>query len=196
MSFKAFSPPPCSSFIVPSKALSPPEPPYLQPCSPFPVLFEALSPTEPPDPPDASFRLVVHLHFDTPFTLSQAFSKIQNLEAPFPNLTSGGVVSFVFFGATRIGSKGLCPAVCSVLLADVLSRVVTVLHPFMPSPQALTHISTLKPPSRMATKNVGGGGFLVSASNISLGLLFLLVKQFVLMYSKLYFKVHVHNSNC
>ncbi|CDY09319.1 BnaC03g63490D [Brassica napus] len=113
-------------FVVPSEALSPPEPPDPPPCLPFPVPFEALSPPEPPDPPDASCRLFVHLHVDTPFTLSQAFSKIRNLETPFPNLTSGGVVSFVFFGATRIGSKCLYPA----------------------------------PPSRMATKNVGGGGLL------------------------------------
>ncbi|KAL0791059.1 hypothetical protein Bca101_007305 [Brassica carinata] len=147
-------------FVVPSEALSPPEPPDPPPCLPFPVPFEALSPPEPPDPPDASCRLFVHLHVDTPFTLSQAFSKIRNLETPFPNLTSGGVVSFVFFGATRIGSKCLYPAVCNVLLADVLFGVVTVLLPFIPSPQALIHISTLKPPSRMATKNVGGGGLL------------------------------------
>ncbi|WZZ46603.1 hypothetical protein YC2023_042862 [Brassica napus] len=147
-------------FVVPSEALSPPEPPDPPPCLPFPVPFEALSPPEPPDPPDASCRLFVHLHVDTPFTLSQAFSKIRNLETPFPNLTSGGVVSFVFFGATRIGSKCLYPAVCNVLLADVLFGVVTVLLPFISSPQALIHISTLKPPSRMATKNVGGGGLL------------------------------------
>ncbi|CAF1710851.1 unnamed protein product, partial [Brassica napus] len=142
---------------LPLRFRPPPDPP---PCLPCPMSFEALSPPlslsppEPPDPPDASCRLFVHLHVDTPFTLSQAFSKIRNLETPFPNLTSGGVVSFVFFGATRIGSKCLYPAVCNVLLADVLFGVVTVLLPFISSPQALIHISTLKPPSRMATKNV------------------------------------------
>ncbi|KAF2606549.1 hypothetical protein F2Q68_00043279 [Brassica cretica] len=45
--------------------------------------------------------------FDTPFTLSQVFSKISNLESPFPNLVSADVVSIVFFGDTRFGSKGL-----------------------------------------------------------------------------------------
>ncbi|CAN6986976.1 unnamed protein product [Brassica oleracea var. botrytis] len=126
MSFEALSPPLCLSFLGPSEALSPLEPPDPPPCLPFPVPFKALSPLEPPNPPDPSCRFFVHLHVDTPFTLSQAFSKIRNLETPFPNLTNGGVVSFVFFGATRIGSKCLYPA----------------------------------PPSRMATKNVGGGGLL------------------------------------
>ncbi|KAH0864800.1 LOW QUALITY PROTEIN: hypothetical protein HID58_082011 [Brassica napus] len=38
---------------------------------------------------------------------------------------------------------------------------------FRPSPQAFIQISTLKPPSRMATKNGGGGGAHVSASETS-----------------------------
>ncbi|KAG2240158.1 hypothetical protein Bca52824_091040 [Brassica carinata] len=38
----------------------------------------------------------------------------------------------------------------------------------IPSTQAFTHISTLKLPSRMATKNGGGGGSPVSASDTSL----------------------------
>ncbi|CAN6913656.1 unnamed protein product [Brassica oleracea] len=80
----------------------------------------------------------------------------------FPNLASGGVVSFVFFGATRFGSKGLYPN-----LVVRVCGIITVLRPFIPSPQALTHISTLKPPSRMATKNGGGGGLPVSASDTS-----------------------------
>ncbi|CAN7103644.1 unnamed protein product, partial [Brassica rapa subsp. narinosa] len=103
--FEALSPQPCSSSLA--QALTPHEPPDPPPCLFSPVPFEALSRPEPPDPLDASFRLVVHLHFDTPFTLSQAY--IQNLETRFPNLASGGVVSFVFFGATRFGSKGLYP---------------------------------------------------------------------------------------
>ncbi|CAF1787616.1 unnamed protein product [Brassica napus] len=155
---EALSPQPCSSSLA--QALTPHEPPDLPPCLFSPVLFEALSRTEPPDPPDASFRLVVHLHFDTPFTLSQAY--IQNLETRFPNLASGGVVSFVFFGATRSGSKGLYPN-----LVVRVCGIITVLRPFIPSPQALTHILTLKPPSRMATKKSGGGGLPVSASDTS-----------------------------
>ncbi|CAN7075204.1 unnamed protein product [Brassica oleracea var. botrytis] len=155
---EALSPQPCSSSLA--QALTPHEPPDLPPCLFSPVLFEALSQTEPPDPPDASFRLVVHLHFDTPFTLSQAY--IQNLETRFPNLASGGVVSFVFFGATRSGSKGLYPN-----LVVRVCGIITVLRPFIPSPQALTHILTLKPPSRMATKKSGGGGLPVSASDTS-----------------------------
>lgn len=156
--FEALSPQPCSSSLA--QALTPHEPPDLPPCLFSPVPFEALSRTEPPDPPDASFRLVVHLHFDTPFTLSQAY--IQNLETRFPNLASGGVVSFVFFGATRFGSKGLYPN-----LVVRVCGIITVLRPFIPSPQALTHILTLKPPSRMATKKSGGGGLPVSASDTS-----------------------------
>ncbi|KAF3519724.1 hypothetical protein DY000_02059121 [Brassica cretica] len=164
VSFEALSPQPCSSSL--EQALTPHEPPDPPPCLFSPVPFEALSPPEPPDPPDASFRLVVHLHFDTPFTLSQEY--IQNLETRFPNLASGGVVSFVFFGAIRFGSKGLYPAICNVFLADILSGIITVLRPFIPSPRALTYISTLKTPSRVATKNGGGGGgLLVSASDTS-----------------------------
>ncbi|CAN6803282.1 unnamed protein product [Brassica oleracea] len=162
----------------------PPDPP---PCLPSPVSFEALlsklslrtnhqirrplSPPEPPDPPDASFRLVVHLHFDTPFTLSQEY--IQNLETRFPNLASGGVVSFVFFGAIRFGSKGLYPAICNVFLADILSGIITVLRPFIPSPRALTYISTLKSPSRMATKN--GEWFRQLSVWVMLGLRFMIL---------------------
>ncbi|KAF3547493.1 hypothetical protein DY000_02009586 [Brassica cretica] len=111
MSFEVLSPPLCLSFLVPSEALSPPEPPDPPPCLPFRVPFEALSPPEPPNPPDPSCRLFVS-------------------------------------------------ALCNVLLADVLFGVVTVLLPFIPSPQARIQISTLKPPSRMATKNVGSGGLL------------------------------------
>ncbi|CAN7083253.1 unnamed protein product, partial [Brassica oleracea var. botrytis] len=153
------------SSLSTTQALTPHEPPDPPPCLFSPVPFEALSPPEPPNPPDASFRLVVHLHFDTPFTLSQTY--IQNLETRFPNLASGGVVSFVFFGATKSGSKGLYPAICNVFLADILSGIITVLRPFIPSPQALTYISTLKPPSRIATKNGGGGGLPVSVSDTS-----------------------------
>ncbi|CAF2373380.1 unnamed protein product [Brassica napus] len=158
--FEALSPQPCSSSLT--QALTPHEPPDPPPCLFSPVPFEALSRLEPPDPPDASFRLVVHLHFDTPFTLSQAY--IQNLETRFPNLASGGVVSFMFFGATRFGSKGLYPN-----LVVRVCGIITVLRPFIPSLQALTHILTLKPPFRMATKKSGGGGggLPVSASDTS-----------------------------
>ncbi|WZZ85898.1 hypothetical protein YC2023_114477 [Brassica napus] len=89
---------------------------------------------------DEILEMFKRLNLETPFTLSQAFSNIQNLETPFPNLASGGVVSFVFFGATRFGSKGLYPAICNVFLADILSGIITVLRPFIPSPEALTHI--------------------------------------------------------
>ncbi|KAF2620340.1 hypothetical protein F2Q68_00038245 [Brassica cretica] len=76
MSFVALSLPLWSSFLVPSEALSPPEPPDLPPCSPSPVPFRALFPPEPPDPPDASCRLIVLLHLDTPFTLVRLYSSI------------------------------------------------------------------------------------------------------------------------
>ncbi|KAH0849664.1 hypothetical protein HID58_096198, partial [Brassica napus] len=69
---------------------------------------------------------------------------------------------FVFFGATRFGSKSLYPN----LLVRVCG-IITVLRPFIPSLQVLTHILTLKPPSRMATKKSGGGGLPVSASDTS-----------------------------
>ena len=130
---------------------------------------------------DEILEMFKRLNLETPFTLSQAFSNIQNLETPFPNLASGGVVSFVFFGATRFGSKGLYPAICNVFLADILSGIITVLRPFIPSPRALTYISTLKSPSRMATKNGGGGGLLVSASDTSFayGLLSPVVYRFL-----------------
>ncbi|KAF3522909.1 hypothetical protein F2Q69_00048492 [Brassica cretica] len=51
---------------------------------------------------------------------------------------------------------------------------------FRPSPQAFIQISTLKPPSRMATKNGGGGGAHVSASETSFayGLLYPVVYIF------------------
>ena len=81
----------------------------------FPVSFKALSPLQSLDPHDASFRPVIHMLFDTPFTLSQVFSKISNMESPFPNLVSADVVSIVFFCDTRFGSKGLYHAVCSVI---------------------------------------------------------------------------------
>lgn len=68
----------------------------------------------------------------------------------------------MFFGATRFGSKGLYPN-----LVVRVCGIITVLRPFIPSPQALTHILTLKPPSRMATKKSGGGGLPVSASDTS-----------------------------
>ena len=68
----------------------------------------------------------------------------------------------MFFGATRFGSKSLYPN----LLVRVCG-IITVLRPFIPSLQVLTHILTLKPPSRMATKKSGGGGLPVSASDTS-----------------------------
>ena len=54
-----------------------------------------------------------------------------------------------------------------MFLADMLSRVVTVLLLFIASRQASTQISTLNPPSKMATKNGGGGGLPVSTSDTS-----------------------------
>ncbi|KAH0888965.1 hypothetical protein HID58_051394 [Brassica napus] len=113
-------------------------------------VFSALSRTEPPDPPDASFRLVVHLHFDTPFTLSQAYIRIWKLDFQ------------IWPVVVLSGSKGLYPN-----LVVRVCGIITVLRPFIPSPQALTHILTLKPPSRMATKKSGGGGLPVSASDTS-----------------------------
>ncbi|KAH0894378.1 LOW QUALITY PROTEIN: hypothetical protein HID58_056807 [Brassica napus] len=113
-----------SSPMAPVVTVPPPSPLYLPPpplrlrplpvlpplCSSATVLFESLSPPEPPDPPDASLRLVMHLLFDTSFTLSQASSNISNLEFPFPNLASDGVVSLVFVDGTRFGSNWLYPA--------------------------------------------------------------------------------------
>ncbi|KAF2553088.1 hypothetical protein F2Q68_00037565 [Brassica cretica] len=129
-----------SSPMAPIVTAPPPSPLYLPPpplrlrplpdlpplCSSATVLFESLSPPEPPDPPDASLRLVMHLLFDTSFTLSQASSNISNLEFPFPNLASDGVVSLVFVDGTRFGSKCLYPAVCSVILLSlVLVRLLS-----------------------------------------------------------------------
>lgn len=148
MPFEPFSPPVCLSLLALFRVLSPSEPPDPPPCSSFSVLFEALSPPEPPDPPDVSFSLVVQLHFDTPFTLSQAFFKTWNLDTPLPNLASGDVVPFVFFGATRFGYKSLYPAVGNVFLANILSEIVGVILPFIPFLNLL---------SKMATNNGGGG---------------------------------------
>ncbi|CAG7885044.1 unnamed protein product [Brassica rapa] len=74
----------------------------------------------------------------------------QNPDLDFPSLTHesrGGDVPFLLFGVSS--------AVCGCLF-------------FIPSTQAFTQISTLKPPSRMATKNGGCGGSHVSASDTSL----------------------------
>ncbi|CAN6899289.1 unnamed protein product [Brassica oleracea] len=74
----------------------------------------------------------------------------QNPDLDFPSLTPetrGRDVLFLLFGVSS--------AVCGCLFS-------------IPSTQAFTQISTLKPPSRMATKNGGGGGSPVSASDISL----------------------------
>lgn len=129
-----------SSPMAPVVTAPPPSPLYLPPpllrlrplpvlpplCSSATVLFESLSPPEPPDSPDASLRLVMHLLFDTSFTLSQASSNISNLEFPFPNLASDGVVSLVFVDGTRFGSNWLYPAVCSVILLSlVLVRLLS-----------------------------------------------------------------------
>ncbi|KAL0791090.1 hypothetical protein Bca101_007336 [Brassica carinata] len=106
--------PPPSPLYLPPPPLRLRSLPDLSPlCSSATVLFESLSPPEPPDPPDASLRLVMHLLFDTSFTLSQASSNISNLEFLFPNLASDGVVSLVFVDGTRFCSKWLYPAVCS-----------------------------------------------------------------------------------
>ena len=82
----------------------------------------------------------------------------------------------MFFGATRFGSKGLYPN-----LVFRVCGIITVLRPFILSPQALTHILTLKPPSRMAKKKSGGGGLPVSASDTSFayGLLSLVVYRYL-----------------
>ncbi|WZZ79382.1 hypothetical protein YC2023_099954 [Brassica napus] len=74
----------------------------------------------------------------------------QNPDLDFPSLTPetrGRDVPFLLFVVSS--------AVCGCLFS-------------IPSTQAFTQISTLKPPSRMATKNGGGGGSHVSASDISL----------------------------
>ncbi|KAF2615786.1 hypothetical protein F2Q70_00013168 [Brassica cretica] len=129
---------------LPLRFRPPPDPPPCLPClmsfealSPplclsFLVPSEALSPPEPPDPPPClPFRV-----------LFEALSLPEPPNPPDPSC------------------RLFVSALCNVLLADVLFGVVTVLLPFIPSPQARIHISTLKPPSRMMTKNVGGGGLL------------------------------------
>ncbi|KAJ4910725.1 Uncharacterized protein Rs2_05346 [Raphanus sativus] len=119
MPFEPFSPPVCSSLLALFRVLSPSEPPDPPPCSSFSVLFEALSPPEPPDIPDVSFSLVFQLHFDTPFTLSQAFFKTWNLDTPLPNLASG-----------------------NVFLANILSEIVGVILPFIPFLNLLSKMAT------------------------------------------------------
>ncbi|KAF3593066.1 hypothetical protein DY000_02028088 [Brassica cretica] len=76
MSFEALFPPLWSYFLVLFEALFPSEPIDLPPCSPSPVPFRAFFLPEPPDPPDASCRLFVLLHLDTPFTLVRLYSSI------------------------------------------------------------------------------------------------------------------------
>ena len=53
----------------------------------FPVSFKALSPLQSLDPHDASFRPVIHMLFDTPFTLS--LSVFQNFESGISFSKSG-----------------------------------------------------------------------------------------------------------
>ncbi|WZZ46641.1 hypothetical protein YC2023_042900 [Brassica napus] len=112
MALVVIVPPPSPLYLPPPPLRLRPLPDLSPLCSSATVLFESLSPPEPPDPPDASLRLVMHLLFDTSFTLSQASSNISNLEFLFPNLASDGVVSLVFVDGTRFGSKWLYPAVC------------------------------------------------------------------------------------
>ncbi|WZZ32741.1 hypothetical protein YC2023_016142 [Brassica napus] len=103
MSFEALSPPLWSSFLVLSEALSPPEPPDLPPCSPSPVPFRALFSPEPPDPPDASCRLFVLLHLDTPFTLVSPNIWIMVLNCNVP-------VTLVSFGSDVVPARGFSVA--------------------------------------------------------------------------------------
>ncbi|KAL0663767.1 hypothetical protein Bca4012_100604 [Brassica carinata] len=107
-----------------------------------------VTPPEPPDPPDLPAVVALLRCLNTSSSLFPLAT--QNLDLDFPNLTPesrGRDVPFLLFGVSS--------AVCGCLFS-------------IPSTQAFTQISTLKPPSRMTTKNGGGGGSPVSASDTSL----------------------------
>ncbi|WZZ52078.1 hypothetical protein YC2023_052185 [Brassica napus] len=113
-------------------------PPDPPPCKFLPLA--SLSLITPPEPPDPPdvFAVVALLRCLNTSSSLFPLAMTQNLDLDFPSLT-----------------PGVSSAVCGCLFS-------------IPSTQAFTYISTLKPPSRMATKNGGGGGSLVSASDTSL----------------------------
>ncbi|CAG7897823.1 unnamed protein product [Brassica rapa] len=125
----------------------PPDPP---PCKFLPLAFLSLvTPPEPPDPPDVPAVVALLRYLNTSSSLFP-LAMTQNPDLDFPSLTPesrGCDVPFLLLG------------VSSVVFGCIFS---------IPSTQAFTQISTLKPPSRMATKNGGGGGSPVSASDTSL----------------------------
>ncbi|KAL0665865.1 hypothetical protein Bca4012_028569 [Brassica carinata] len=125
----------------------PPDPP---PCKFLPLASLSLvTPPEPPDPPDVPAVVALLRCLNTSSSLFP-LAMTQNPDLDFLSLTPesrGRDVPFLLFGVSS--------AVCGCLFS-------------IPSTQALSQISILKPPSRMATKNGGGGGSPVSASDTSL----------------------------
>ncbi|XP_033132754.1 uncharacterized protein LOC103846090 isoform X1 [Brassica rapa] len=125
----------------------PPDPP---PYKFLPLASLSLvTPPEPPDPPDVPAVVALLRYLNTSSSLFP-LAMTQNPDLDFPSLTPesrGCDVPFLLLG------------VSSVVFGCIFS---------IPSTQAFTQISTLKPPSRMATKNGGGGGSPVSASDTSL----------------------------
>ncbi|KAH0882071.1 hypothetical protein HID58_058167 [Brassica napus] len=130
----------------------PPDPP---PCKFLPLASLSLvTPPEPPDPPDVPAVVALLRCLNTSSSLFP-LAMTQNPDLDFLSLTPesrGRDVPFLLFGVSS--------AVCGCLFS-------------IPSTQALSQISILKPPSRMATKNGGGGGSPVSASDTSLTYRFL-----------------------
>ncbi|KAF3529757.1 hypothetical protein DY000_02037410 [Brassica cretica] len=128
----------------------PPDPPPWSPCKFLPLASLSLvTPPESPDPPDVPAVVALLRCLNTSSSLFP-LAMTQNPDLDFPSLTlesRGRDVPFLLFGVSS--------AVCGCLFS-------------IPSTQAFTQISTLKSPSRMATKNGGGGGSPVSASDTSL----------------------------
>ncbi|KAL0795128.1 hypothetical protein Bca101_066505 [Brassica carinata] len=114
----------------------PPDPP---PCKFLPLAsLSPVTPPEPPDPPDAPAVVALLRCLNTSSSLFP-LAITQNPDLDFPSLTPesrGCGISFLFSG--------------------VSSSVYGCILP-IPSLQAFTQISTLKPPSGMAIK-IGGGG--------------------------------------
>ncbi|KAG5390900.1 hypothetical protein IGI04_032441 [Brassica rapa subsp. trilocularis] len=141
----------------------PPDPP---PCKFLPLASLSLvTPPEPPDPPDVPAVVALLRYLNTSSSLFP-LAMTQNPDLDFPSLTPesrGCDVPFLLLG------------VSSVVFGCIFS---------IPSTQAFTQISTLKPPSRMATKNGGGGGSPVSASDTSLtyGFLSPVEEKFIVLF--------------
>ncbi|KAL0769783.1 hypothetical protein Bca101_034933 [Brassica carinata] len=136
----------------------PPDPP---PCKFLPLASLSLvTPPEPPDPPDVPAVVALLRCLNTSSSLFP-LAMTQNPDLDFLSLTPesrGRDVPFLLFGVSS--------AVCGCLFS-------------IPSTQALSQISILKPPSRMATKNGGGGGSPVSAILVSTSLPLLRVRTVV-----------------